>query len=326
MPRHDYTQRLARLTKILTLLYHPKSDGSLCAKSLAQEFGVSLRTLRRDVSMMGAEFSYERDTIYFLGSKLPDSTSQANSFIALTLLRSFAYSMNGEIKSQMLSLLNSLESTSAPTNTEPFFTRSNLEEITLPTESIARLQKAIKEHNIISFDFLKEPNIYDKSLYAAAHTPREVLPLKILNFSGEWYLLGLESSVIKKFYLNSITNICEIRQGEKVSQELLGRLDNALNAWFSPEAKPFMVRLWIDPKIAKYFKRKKISPNQHLDENADGSLDITLHITSVMEIAPLVFMWIPNVVVLEPKDLQDFIINSTDIYLKRIGNSQSYGL
>ncbi len=136
MPRHDYTQRLARLTKILTLLYHPKSDGSLCAKSLAQEFGVSLRTLRRDVEMMGADFSYERDTIYFLGSKLPNSTSQADSFIALALLRSFAYSMNGEIKSQMLSLLNSLESTSAR-NAEPFFTRSNLEEIALEPESIA---------------------------------------------------------------------------------------------------------------------------------------------------------------------------------------------
>ncbi len=82
-----------------------------------------------------------------------------------------------------------------------------------------------------------------------------------------------------------------------------------------------MVRLWIDPIIAKYFKRKKISPNQHLDENADGSLDITLHITSAMEIAPLVLMWIPNVVVLEPKSLRDFIASSTENYLKRIAES-----
>ena len=210
MPRHDYTQRLARLTKILTLLYHPKSDGSLCAKTLAQEFGVSLRTLRRDVEMMGADFSYERDTIYFLGSKLPNSTSQADSFIALALLRSFAYSMNGEIKSQMLSLLNSLESTSAH-NAEPFFTRSNLKEIALEPESIARLQKAIKKHKVIGFEFLKEPNILSHS---TAHTQREVLPLKILNFSGEWYLLGLESNEIKKFYLNNITNIRRARAGQ----------------------------------------------------------------------------------------------------------------
>lgn len=314
MPRHDYTQRLARLTKILTLLYHPKSDGSLCAKSLAQEFGVSLRTLRRDVEMMGADFSYERDTIYFLGSKLPKSISQADSFIALALLRSFAYSMNGEIKSQMLSLLNSLESTSAH-NAEPFFTRSNLEEIALEPESIARLQKAIKEHKVISFEFLKEPNILSHS---TAHTQREVLPLKILNFSGEWYLLGLESNEIKKFYLNNITNIRELGQGKRVSQEILARLENALNAWFSPEKEPFMVRLWIDPIIAKYFKRKKISPNQHLDENADGSLDITLHITSAMEIAPLVLMWIPNVVVLEPKDLREFIQAQTQSYVQRV--------
>ncbi len=128
---------------------------------------------------------------------------------------------------------------------------------------------------------IKEPNILSHS---TAHTQREVLPLKILNFSGEWYLLGLESNEIKKFYLNNITNIRELGQGKRVSQEILARLENALNAWFSPEKEPFMVRLWIDPIIAKYFKRKKISPNQHLDENADGSLDITLHITSAMEI------------------------------------------
>ncbi|KAA8707760.1 WYL domain-containing protein [Helicobacter canis] len=79
-----------------------------------------------------------------------------------------------------------------------------------------------------------------------------------------------------------------------------------------------MVRLWIDPKIAKYFKRKKISPNQHLDENTDGSLDITLHITSAMEIAPLVLMWIPNVVVLEPKDLREFIQAQTQSYVQRV--------
>lgn len=318
MPKHDYTQRLARIIKILTLLYHPKSSGILCAKALAQEFGVSLRTLRRDVAMMGADFHYEKDTIHFLGSKLPHSTSQAHSFIALTLLKSFAHSMSGNLKAQMLSLLDSLESTSAPTSTELFFTRSNLEEITLPAESIALLQNAIKTRKVISFDFLKEPNALSEAPYIPASTPREVLPLKILNFSGEWYLLGLESSVMKKFYLNSIANVRELRQGEKVSDELLGRLDNALNAWFVPEKKPFMVHLWIDPKVAKYFKRKKISPNQHLVEKADGSLEITLHITSIMEIAPLVLMWIPNIIALEPKELREFIINSTDTYLKRI--------
>ena len=142
------------------------------------------------------------------------------------------------------------------------------------------------------------------------------MPLKILNFNGQWYLLGLESSVMKKFYLNNIADIKEVRQGESVSEEVLGRLDNALNAWFVPEAKPFMVRLWVDSKVAKYFKRKKISPNQHLDENKDGSLDITLHITSYMEIAPLVLMWIPNVVVLEPQELKDFIKKSVEKYLR----------
>ncbi|AWK62679.1 WYL domain-containing protein [Helicobacter cinaedi] len=300
---------MARISKIFAALHNPENNGVICAKELAKEFSVSLRTLRRDVENMGVEYSYKKDKIYFHGHYITKENDELS--MAILLLKSFAYSMGGATKTQMLSLLESLESKSQENNrTDIFFTRTNLGEITLETESILLLQNAIKEHIIISFKFLQELN------NTKTHTQREIMPLKILNFNGQWYLLGLESSVMKKFYLNNIADIKEVRQGESVSEEVLGRLDNALNAWFVPEAKPFMVRLWVDSKVAKYFKRKKISPNQHLDENKDGSLDITLHITSYMEIAPLVLMWIPNVVVLEPQELKDFIKKSVEKYLR----------
>lgn len=309
MPLHDYETKMARMRKILTSLHNPENNGVICAKELAKEFNVSLRTLRRDVEKMGVEYGYKQDKIYFHGHYTTKDNEELS--MAFLLLKSFAYSMGGTTKIQMLSLLESLESKSQPKqSTDVFFTRSNLEEITLETKSILLLQKAIKEHIIISFHFLQE---FSKG--ATTHTQREVLPLKILNFNGEWYLLGLESNIMKKFYLNNITDIKEVKQGQSVSEEVLGQLDNALNAWFVPEAKPFMVRLWIDSKVAKYFKRKKISLNQHLDENKDGSLDITLHITDFMEIAPLVLMWIPNVVVLEPQGLKEFIKKRVREYL-----------
>ena len=309
MSLHDYETKMARISKIFAALHNPENNGVICAKELAKEFSVSLRTLRRDVENMGVEYSYKKDKIYFHGHYITKENDELS--MAILLLKSFAYSMGGATKTQMLSLLESLESKSQENNrTDIFFTRTNLGEITLETESILLLQNAIKEHIIISFKFLQELN------NTKTHTQREIMPLKILNFNGQWYLLGLESSVMKKFYLNNIADIKEVRQGESVSEEVLGRLDNALNAWFVPEAKPFLVRLWVDSKVAKYFKRKKISPNQHLDENKDGSLDITLHITSYMEIAPLVLMWIPNVVVLEPQELKDFIKKSVEKYLR----------
>lgn len=313
MPKHDYTAKIARLTKILTLLHSPANKGEICAKELAEEFQVSLRTLRRDVEAMGAGFVYHKDRIYFEGKR---ARGQDMAFL---LLKSFAYSMNGAIKAQMLSFLDDLESRASVDSqgSEAFFTRSNLEEITLEPESIALLQRAIREHKIIGFCFVGDPS---RAKRAGAKPPkeREVLPLKILNFSGEWYLLGLESSEIKKYYLNSVRNLREIGQGEGVNEEILGRLDMALNAWFVPGSEPFLVRLWVDSKVAKYFKRRKISPNQHLEEQKDGSLDITLSITSFMEIAPLVLMWIPNIVVLEPQDLREFIKENVEAYRQRI--------
>ncbi|TLD82098.1 WYL domain-containing transcriptional regulator [Helicobacter sp. MIT 05-5293] len=304
MARHEYEQKLARMQRIMTLLYDPANNSVICAKALAEEFNVSTRTLRRDVEMMGDAYQYHRDKIYFYDNKV--SQQPQASPIALMLLKNFAQSMSGEIKTQMLSILNSLESSPAHQASDIFFTRSHLEEITLSLDSILLLQKAIKEHIIIGFKFKKD----------SGYTEREVLPLKILNFSGEWYMLGLESSSIKKFYLNNISNVHTIRQGESIDEEALGRLDNALNAWFVPNRKPFMVRLWVDSKVAKYFKRKKISPNQHLIEHSDKSLDITLYITDFREIAPLVLMWIPSVVVLEPQELKEFILKNVRDYLK----------
>lgn len=304
MARHEYEQKLARLQKIMTLLHNPANNGVICAKTLADEFNISARTLRRDVKMMGSQYKYHKDKIYFYSNQ--DSIKNQSYIIALMLLKNFAHSTSGEIKTQMLSILQSLESTSTQQMADIFFTRSLLEEITLSLDSILLLQKAIKEYIIIGFKFKKDSD----------YTEREVLPLKILNFSGEWYMLGLESSSIKKFYLNNISNVHTIRQGESIDEEALGRPDNALNAWFVPNRKPFMVRLWVDSKVAKYFKRKKISPNQQLIEHSDKSLDITLFVTDFMEIAPLVLAWIPNVIVLEPQGLKEFIRKDVREYLK----------
>ena len=317
MPRHEYEQKLTRLQKIITMLYDPRNKGEICAKELAKEFNVSLRTLRRDVEAMGSAYSYHKDKIHFSGS--PESKEA--SPLALMLLKSFAYSLSGDVRRQILSLLENLESQLTQNASDVLFTRANLEEITLGLDSIATLQRAIRAQRIITFSYKKEQNRLEES--SAAHISTcEVLPLKILSFESEWYLLASESGVVKKFYLNSMSDIAtlerEVRQEERVESEVLERLEYALNAWFMPTRKPFIVRLWVDSKVAKYFKRKKISPNQHLEENPDGSLDITLSITDFMEIAPLVMMWIPNVIVLEPVELREFIKRDVRAYVEQL--------
>ena len=187
MSLHDYETKMARISKIFAALHNPENKGVICAKELAKEFSVSLRTLRRDVENMGVEYSYKKDKIYFHGHYITKENDELS--MAFLLLKSFAYSMGGATKTQMLSLLESLESKSQENNrTDIFFTRTNLGEITLETESILLLQNAIKEHIIISFKFLQELN------NTKTHTQREIMPLKILNFNGQWYLLGLESS------------------------------------------------------------------------------------------------------------------------------------
>ncbi len=102
MPLHDYETKMARMRKILTALHNPENNGVICAKELAKEFNVSLRTLRRDVEKMGVEYSYKQDKIYFHGHYTTKDNEELS--MAFLLLKSFAYSMGGATKTQILSL------------------------------------------------------------------------------------------------------------------------------------------------------------------------------------------------------------------------------
>ena len=62
------------------------------------------------------------------------------------------------------------------------------------------------------------------------------------------------------------------------------------------------------PKIAKYFgaEMKKYFPSQKFVKKLDdGSIVFMMEYTQELEILPFVQRWLPDIVVVEPKELQD---------------------
>jgi predicted DNA-binding transcriptional regulator YafY len=53
-------------------------------------------------------------------------------------------------------------------------------------------------------------------------------------------------------------------------------------------------------------------------ENEDGSIEIEVQITHIMEIKPLIFYYLPRVKVIEPQSLADEILAEVEGYVRQI--------
>jgi len=142
---------------------------------------------------------------------------------------------------------------------------------------------------------------------------RILQPLKILNFDDYWYLINYDTHYknIRKYHLNSIKNIKILDSHFKPDIQSVKKFDNAINAWFKPETKPYIILLNIQKSVAPYFIRKPISRTQRIMQKYnDGSIDIELYITDDMEIIPTIQRYLPFIQIISPKSLADKIKNN----------------
>ena len=70
--------------------------------------------------------------------------------------------------------------------------------------------------------------------------------------------------------------------------------------------------------VKKYFERKPLPNQQILCLNEDGSIEIEVQVTHIMEIKPLVFYYLPHIKVIEPSSLADDILAEMERYIKEI--------
>jgi predicted DNA-binding transcriptional regulator YafY len=90
------------------------------------------------------------------------------------------------------------------------------------------------------------------------------------------------------------------------------------SVWFNLDEQ-FVVRLFIDKSIRKYFERKPLRGQTIIGEDKDGSIEIEIKAQPMnMEIIPLILWYIPYIKVLEPQCLADEIKERVQGYLEEI--------
>ena len=187
------------------------------------------------------------------------------------------------------------------------YENSSMESFENYKTEIIQIKNAIKSQNEIEC-------IYNNKL-------RNLYPLKILNLSDFWYLINydLDYQEISRYHLNSITNIEILETQFEFDEDIIKGFDNAINAYFEPHVTPFIVELFLDKKVSKYFLRKQINKTQRvLKTYEDESCDIEIYITDFMEIIPTIQSHLPYIFVISPYELGDIIKTNMDEYTRNI--------
>ena len=288
--KHDYDSILFRRTQIIAKLHN---GAKLTHKELAEEFNVSTKTIQRDFASMVTLYPIYKDGRCWRFEDNYEFKEQLSIQDDLTLKlllqasKSFDKSFQ-ESSSKLLSRINDNISS-------PIYTKIDLENISNKLSEVHFIEKAINKSQRISFTYLKDDNSLGITIE----------PYKIVNFDSFWYLVGKRKGNLRRYYLQNIFDV-EIEDTIfKKSKKIEELINNAINIWFD-ENNSFEVKLLIDKSIKKYFQRKPISNTQRyigLDE--DDNMIVTLQATHENEIFPIVKYWLPNIKILEPKEMNE---------------------
>ena len=294
MKAKQYRKTLSILLDILNRLYLGEK---ISTSTIENDYEVTIRTAQRYIKYLkDAGFNLSKNGRFYSIDVVLDEEKEMLFEAINSIAKDFG------IYEQIKPILKKLKLISEE---NIFYSKTDIEKI----ENLAvfrDIERAIKDKNLLTITY-KTNKTYTTT----------IKPLKISNFEGFWYLNALNrSNKYKTYHLKSIQKIEILKENFEVKEEILKNLDKAVNIWFDPTKKPFLVELFVDKSILKYFERIPISKTQRIIKSDDGHGIIELTITDEREIIKTIKMWIPKIRVLSPNSLKEKIESELREYLK----------
>jgi predicted DNA-binding transcriptional regulator YafY len=282
-PKHDTLVR--RLAYILIKL---NQGEKLDPIGLAEEFGVNLRTIQRDLNVRFAYLPLERiDGRYhlnpvFLG-KL--STRDVAQFAGLAGVRGLFPSISDDF------LRNIFDSR---VESALLVKGHHYEDLRDKDRHFWQIERAIVAHQRISFDFQKDDA---RKGYA------DVEPYKLVNHKGIWYLAAKDAGKLKTFSFSRIERLLVSDQTFMPDIAVEKMLVDDDGIWLGEQREEIVMK--VAKEVAAYFKRRKLVANQVIEkELEDGGLLLSAKVAHVNQVLPIVRYWIPHIRIISPESLQ----------------------
>jgi len=293
-----------RLAQILIKL---NQGERLDLHSLADEFGVSMRTIQRDINVRFAYLPLQKENgryhldAAFLG-KL--NNQDIKHFASLAGVCGLFPSLSDDFLRDIFDVR--VESA--------FLVKGHNYENLAGKEQIFRnLEKAVTDCRHISFHYRKEQE--DKQ-YA------DVEPHKLLNHKGIWYLAGKDAGKLKTF---SFSRMHHLGVGNTIFTPDAAALDSLKNEdgiWFSADKREIVMT--ISAEVSPYFKRRKLIANQVIEKELDdGSLILSAKVGHANQVLPIVRYWIPHIRIISPDGLQQDLDAELAGYISQRKSQQS---
>jgi predicted DNA-binding transcriptional regulator YafY len=179
-------------------------------------------------------------------------------------------------------------------------------------ETISFKTSAVPRLNLEVFDALAKATAQRRQLVLAYRKPgqqeaeaRTVDPYHLANINGEWFLFAFchLRRDIRTFVPARIAAVTP--SGETFSRPQSFSLKRRLRDSFGVHSGQgeYQIRIRFDEMVADYIREKKWHPSQVLRELADGGVELSFKLSSLVEIQRWVLGWGGYGVVLDPPEL-----------------------
>jgi len=173
-----------------------------------------------------------------------------------------------------------------------------------------KLKKAVQNR-----EYVKITTLFDNE------TLDNLKALKLLFIDNNWYFVYVDPqnnlklariSFIKSVDYATKINFFQPSSVQKHLEFLEKNLQNSLTLY---GVKPQKATLKATPNIARYFQKdmkKFLSTQQFQKQLDDGSIIFTVKYTQPLEILPFIQKWLPDIIILKPKELIDEYITKLE--------------
>lgn len=282
------------------------------AGALASDIEVVVKTIYRDIAFMRdrmglpIEFDTKRNGYRYTGevSSFPSLQLTEGELFALCVAEKALEQYRGtSFEKPLLSALRKMEQSLPDTISinlgelgEAISFRTRAEPI-LNLEIFDALAKATSQH--------KQLELVYRKAGSAAPEKRIVDPYHLANINGEWFLFAFDHlrKDIRTFVPARIKSAKQT--GETFVRPQGFSLEKRLRDSFgvhSGEGR-YEVVLRFSAKVADYIREKRWHDSQQLRELKDGSLELRLKLSSLIEIERWVLSWGQNARVIQPREL-----------------------
>ncbi|RYH40004.1 MAG: WYL domain-containing protein [Alcaligenaceae bacterium] len=287
-PARQGHERLAhRLTEILVKLNRGEQ---LEPRALADEFGVDLRTVQRDLNQRFAYLDLVKEQgRYRMNSAVLGrlSTKDIERFALASGTAGLFPTLSHAFVRELLRV----------DQESPLLVKGHhFEDVAQHAATFAVLSKAIIDRRHVRFDFSGKANGPTKAY-------DDVAPYRMLNHKGVWYLAAAHQGRLKTFGFSRVRDVLVKATTFEPSPDLQQRLEADDSLWQSQKA--LRVVLDVAAPAAHYFQRRNLVANQVIETvDDDGSLRLVATVGHPNEILPIIRYWIPHLRIVEPAQLQ----------------------